>query len=365
MKINKTKLIITSLIILLPMLVGLILWNVLPELMDTHWGASGQVDGRGGKGIAVFVLPLVMLITHLLCMFATHRLGGNENQSPKALNIIYWICPVLSVYCSAFIYAVNLGVKLNVSAITFVLLGVTFIVIGNYMPKMRRNPTLGIKLKWTLSSEANWNATHRFAGKLWTAVGVVMLFGIFIPLDWMIIFLIFIITLAVIVPTVYSYRFYKRELSEGKTEKAEPVTKHYSTKTKVISGILLAAVLVFTAWIMLSGNVSLTYFDEGIEVRATLWGSRTIKYEDIDSVELADTNKAGAKINGVNTARINAGWFENSDFGHHDRYAYTKADSSVVIYELDGDIIVISLSTDEENREMYDTILTGIGGGKQ
>ena len=364
MKINKTKLIISSIIILLPMLAGIILWNFLPEVLDTHWGVSGTPDGRGGKIIPVVVLPLTMLATHLLCMFATHKLGGNENQSPKAMSLIYWICPLLSVYCGAFIYAVNLGLKLNISAITFALMGVMFIVIGNYMPKMRQNPTLGIKIRWTLDSEANWNATHRFAGKLWTVIGVVMLFGIFVPFDWIVFVLIGVIALAVIIPTVYSYLFYKQELASGKTEKAAPVAKHYSKKTKLLSGILLVAVLVSTAWIMLSGKVSLSYLDDGIEVKATLWGTRHIEYEDIDRVELADTNKSGVKLNGVNTARINAGWFENSTYGRHDRYAYIKAETSVVIFELDGDIIIISLETDELNSQLYAALVSKTGAQK-
>ena len=365
MKINKTKLIISSIIILLPMLVGLILWNFLPEVMDTHWGISGEVDGRGGKIIPVLVLPLFMLVVHLLCMFATHKLGGNKNQSPKAVGFVYWICPVLSIYSSAFIYALNMGLEINPTAVTFVLMGVLFVVIGNYMPKIRQNLTLGIKLKWTLSSEANWNATHRFAGKVWTAIGLIMLLGIFVPFDWIVFVLIPVIALVVIIPTVYSYRFYKRELEAGKAEKAAPLTKYYGKKVRLISIAALIVILGVTTWIMLSGSVSITCLDDGLTVKATLWGSRHIEYEDVDRVELADSNKAGAKINGVNTARINAGWFENSDFGRHDRYAYTKAANSVVIYELDGDVIIISLETDEENAALYSTLTDKIGGDKQ
>ena len=81
MKINKTKIIISSLIILLPMLVGLILWNLLPDVMDTHWGISGQVDGRGGKIIPVIVLPLIMLVTHLTCMLITIKENSNKNSN--------------------------------------------------------------------------------------------------------------------------------------------------------------------------------------------------------------------------------------------------------------------------------------------
>lgn len=50
-----------------------------------------------------------------------------------------------------------------------VLLGLLFLWVGNYFPKLRRNRTLGIKVSWTLGNEENWNRTHRFAGKVWVA----------------------------------------------------------------------------------------------------------------------------------------------------------------------------------------------------
>lgn len=41
----KATIIITSLITLLPILLGLIIWNKLPDQIATHWGADGQADG--------------------------------------------------------------------------------------------------------------------------------------------------------------------------------------------------------------------------------------------------------------------------------------------------------------------------------
>ncbi|MBQ5760469.1 MAG: DUF1648 domain-containing protein, partial [Clostridia bacterium] len=55
---HKKKLILSSLLILLPILFGLLLWNDLPAVMTTHWGADGVADGFTGKAFAVFVPPL-------------------------------------------------------------------------------------------------------------------------------------------------------------------------------------------------------------------------------------------------------------------------------------------------------------------
>ncbi|MBQ4504805.1 MAG: DUF1648 domain-containing protein, partial [Firmicutes bacterium] len=58
MKRNKGILIITTLITALPILVGLILWNQLPEQVATHFNFAGEADGWSSKAFAVIGLPL-------------------------------------------------------------------------------------------------------------------------------------------------------------------------------------------------------------------------------------------------------------------------------------------------------------------
>ena len=47
-----------------------------------------------------------------------------------------------------------------------------FIVIGNYLPKIKQNNTIGIRVVWTLQDEENWNATHSFSGIIWGTSGI-------------------------------------------------------------------------------------------------------------------------------------------------------------------------------------------------
>ena len=58
-KKNLPKLIITSLIILIPIVIGLILWDKLPDQVPVHWNMSGEVDDYATKTQAVFAMPLV------------------------------------------------------------------------------------------------------------------------------------------------------------------------------------------------------------------------------------------------------------------------------------------------------------------
>ncbi len=206
-KKNKWKLVLTSVLILLPVAVGLILWNRLPEQMATHWNAEGEADGFSHKAVGVFVLPLFMLAVHWLCTVVTAADPKNRNISGKPLGLVLWICPVMSLLCSSLIYATALGMDISMELIMPMAMGVMFIVIGNYLPKCRQNYSLGIKLPWTLHDEENWNRTHRFAGPVWITGGLVILTTAFLKSPW--IFVGILVVIAVL-PTIYSYVHYRK-----------------------------------------------------------------------------------------------------------------------------------------------------------
>ena len=210
-KKHKWTLLVGSIVILLPILAGLLLWNRLPEQIPTHWGPTGEVDGWSSKGFAVIGLPAIVLALHWICVLATYLDPKNKNQNKKAMTLVLWICPVITVLLSTLTLGSALGWQPNVSMIMPVLLGILFMVIGNYLPKCTRNYTIGIKIPWTLNSEENWNATHRFAGKFWFVGGALLLPCSFLPTFWPAIALLVITLVIVIVPIVYSWRFYKRE----------------------------------------------------------------------------------------------------------------------------------------------------------
>lgn len=206
-KEHKGSILITSIIILLPILIGLLLWNKLPNEIATHFGANGEADGWSSKGFAVFGLPLFILACHLLCCAGTCADPKNQRIGDKIFKLILWICPLVSLFCAVSIYGYALGMNTNVDTIGKLFVGVIFIVIGNYLPKCRQNYTVGIKLPWTLHNEENWNRTHRMAGWLWMCCGVVFMLLVFVKFDdiWLVLALIAVM---VLVPTAYSFIYY-------------------------------------------------------------------------------------------------------------------------------------------------------------
>ena len=206
--INKRTLILTSIVILLPMFVGLILWNRLPEQMPTHFGFNGTADGYSGRPFAIIGLPLFLLAIQLLCAFALRADPKKQNISEKLVQLTLWICPAVSLFAGLSIYLSALGFAINISRLGMVFVGLIFIVIGNYLPKCRHNYTVGIRLPWTLDNEDNWNHTHRFAGYVWIIAGVVTLLSVFLShaaVVW--VAAIFVASLS---PLVYSFVYAKR-----------------------------------------------------------------------------------------------------------------------------------------------------------
>ena len=205
MKENRMKNIITSLITLAPILIGVLFWNRLPDQIATHFGQGNVPDGWSSKPMAVFGLPLILVALHLFCIFITLNDPKKKNIGRKILPIIFWMIPIISLLVNSATYGIALGLKIDIELIVSLLLGLLFIIFGNYMSKIRQNYTVGIRLPWTLSSEDNWDKTHRLAGKLWIVGGVLVLFNVFLKWTG---FLIGILLVIVFVPMVYSYALY-------------------------------------------------------------------------------------------------------------------------------------------------------------
>ena len=200
-------LIISSIVILLPILAGIFLWNQLPEQMPTHWNAAGEIDGWSSKPFAVFGLPLILLAAQWLCVLGSCADPKKENHPSKVLHLVFWIIPSLSVLLHGLTYAAALGKEVQMETVMPIFIGLLLAIIGNYLPKCKQNYTIGIKIPWTLHSEENWNRTHRFAGRLWVVCGLAIMLTGFFGGIWV---FLPIVLLMVFAPFVYSYLLHRK-----------------------------------------------------------------------------------------------------------------------------------------------------------
>lgn len=207
-KINKKTLILTSIITLLPIVVGVILWDNLPDSIATHFGMDGTPNGWSSKAFTVYGIPVILCFFHLLCLGITSVDPKFENMSDKLYKIVSWMIPIISWILAATCYTYACGIEINTAKYGMVGTGILFMAIGNYLPKCKQNYTMGIKIPWTLEDEENWNHTHRMAGFLWVVGGLLIAVNAFLGFVWLFLVIIAVMT---VVPMIYSYLYYKKK----------------------------------------------------------------------------------------------------------------------------------------------------------
>ena len=206
---NKWTLLITSVVILLPIVGGVLLWDKMPEQVPFHWNINGEVDNWVSRPVAVFVMPFVLLGFQWLCFFFTKLDPKRKDTTQKMMGLVLWIIPVMNLLLNVIVYLSALDREVNIGVVLPLFFGALFVVIGNYLPKCKQSYTIGIKLPWTLEDEATWNATHRMAGWLWMAGGLLVMPCALLPTAVAFGVMMGILLVMVLIPTVYSYRYYK------------------------------------------------------------------------------------------------------------------------------------------------------------
>ena len=349
---NKKLLFLSSLLILLPIPVALILWNRFPDVLVTHWGFDGQPDGSMSLPWAVFLPPVLMLLGQWICIWFTLKDPGNKNRNTKPLNLVLWIIPLFSNLCSYLMYALALGYEVSPVGWTLALLGIMFAAIGNYLPKCKMNYTMGIKVSWAYTSEENWNATHRFGGKVWFIGGIALIFGGFLPEGWAVAVMLVSIFVLTGIPVLYSYLYYRKQKARGDT--LQPFPKPV-TKGVRIATVILLLTLVFVVGLLFTGDLEYRFEEDYFHITASYYNDMTLFYDVIETVEYREGNVPGTRVGGFGSARLLMGFFRNDEFGTYTRYTYTNPETCVVVTTF-KEVYVLSGKNAEETRALYQAL---------
>lgn len=194
---------------IIPFIIGGIYYNQLPETMATHFDFNNHANGFSSKPMALFGIPMILVLVYILAYFFTSQDPKRSNQNEKVVAFVLVIIPILNLIVSGMIISVNLGNKVDIGLIINIFIGILFMGLGNYMPKIKRNYTIGIRLPWTLDNDYIWDKTHRFAGYIWSIGGIIYLIAAFFLKDYSHYFIPVIILILTAIPTIYSYMIYK------------------------------------------------------------------------------------------------------------------------------------------------------------
>ncbi|AGT32439.1 membrane protein [Geobacillus genomosp. 3] len=185
----------------------------LPDQVAIHWNAAGEADGFSNKWVGAFLPPLLMtgllIFMKVLPNFDPKKANYGRFQKSYGIVNAALACFFLSLHIVTLAY--NLGVPVDVGRLAPLGVGVLFIVLGNYMPKIKHNYFIGIRTPWTLESETVWNKTHRLGGKVFIGMGVLLMLTAFWRGDIQFVLLMFVIVFGNLYLIVQSFLYFRKE----------------------------------------------------------------------------------------------------------------------------------------------------------
>ena len=215
MKKSTPNLLLALVILAVPFAYAAYIYPTLPQTIPTHFNMKGEADGFGERS-TIFLGPGILSGVGLFTFFLLSNIKNFDPKKFKAED--EGMFKKLALFLVAFLSLLGLIItfastapKLNITNLLLPLLGISFAIMGWYMPKIHQNYFAGFKLPWTLENVDNWNETHKLAGKVWIYGGIVQAIGTLI-LPSVAAFIVFIGStfIMVIIPTVFSYRMFKR-----------------------------------------------------------------------------------------------------------------------------------------------------------
>lgn len=189
---------------------GVWLYPRLPARVPTHWDMHNHVNGVTSRFWAAALPALGVLAVAMLAMVL-------PAVSPRqfAIRRFEGVWGALMLVMQGFMLVAGLGILLSgagyavsMPAIVMLATGVLYLLLGNYMGKLRRNFFIGIRTPWTLASDAVWERTHRFGGRLFMLGGLAtVLIALVDPAPW----LLLVVLVAVwLIAAGYSYYVHLR-----------------------------------------------------------------------------------------------------------------------------------------------------------
>ncbi|MDO4270988.1 MAG: SdpI family protein [Eubacteriales bacterium] len=195
-----------------PLIMVAVSYGLLPDQVPTHWGFDGAVT-YGPKstmwmigGMSVLFAVLFPVLPHI------DPRRRNYDKFMPSYDLFQVVMMLFLIGMTGVILTETFRPgTVNVGTVVTGLVSLLFVVLGNMLPKFRQNYFSGLKNPWTLASEAVWVRTHRLGGKLLFAAGLLGLASCFLPETPRYFVFFGALLIAVLIPNVMSYIWFRQE----------------------------------------------------------------------------------------------------------------------------------------------------------
>lgn len=200
-------------IVLLPFIYLAYIWNSLPAQVPMQYDWNGEISRYGSKSELILIPILLPVLTYLLFTIVPkidpkHKLGSMGNKLQSLKFVLTTFMSILALY---IIYSAA-NQSLENPNLLVLMLGVLYLILGNYFKTIKANYFIGIRTPWTLENETVWKETHKLGGKMWFVGGILIVLCSLILDEKLNMALFLIITgIITVVPVTYSYLIFKKQ----------------------------------------------------------------------------------------------------------------------------------------------------------
>ena len=226
----KTKNKILAFLTILPLIITTVVLRFMPEKVPAHYDAAGNID-RWGSKYESFVLPGIIVIMTLfwLCLIKYYenklKKTTNEKEIKESVNnakILYYVADSMAIMFGVMQYFILYSAfmaseeklstsALDLSIITNVCMGLLFIVLGNMLPKAKKNAVVGVRTVWSMHNDKTWAKSNRMGGILLIICGLLtILESLIIGGNISTFIMLGILIIFTVVITIYSYKVYQK-----------------------------------------------------------------------------------------------------------------------------------------------------------
>lgn len=216
---------------MIPVIVTSIVLQFMPDKIPMHHDFAGNTD-RWGSKTESFIFPIVILFVtlfwHLMILAFEKKAGRAETEkeqmeaksNAKFLSIVGISQAVMFGIMHYFIMyssyrQASLGstkATVDIAKISCILCGILFIVLGNFMTKVKKNVVAGLRTTWSMYNDNTWRKSNRIGAICLIIAGVLTIVTtVFANGMVSTIFLLVYVLLAAIVAVWYSKKVYDQE----------------------------------------------------------------------------------------------------------------------------------------------------------
>lgn len=206
-KINWNFIIFTCLLCLMPICLGLYFYEELPDSMAIHFNINNQPDNWASKNFAILGLPIIMTLLQIFCCIVSDLNEKEKGKSPKIIKVMKWFIPIVTVFIYTLTILVGLGKEVDIGKVVTIFLGLMFVIMGNYMPKMSYEDAKG-NIHPMPKTEKTFKKMARTMGYTFIVGGILMIGAIFVSNKLGFIAVLALCLLVFIEGWIYSVRNY-------------------------------------------------------------------------------------------------------------------------------------------------------------